>query len=855
MSPAPPHRRPAHAAPAAAPAAAASPAPAAKARFDRWIAAAGTPANRRASDPSGDQGAPAADTQSECAVAAFGERVVVAWNDSKGLRLLPPTTVTSFAWSCDGGATFTDGGDVPLLAGHQSFGNCTLDVDVNGNFYMSAVDVALTQDIAVYRGRFDDDGCTFQWFMPIIVATGAGGGIGAGVLDKPYLCVDPANGNVYCSYTRFAAGATAIEVVRGTGLGATWSNPVVLENATGVQGSRPFVGPEGNLYVAWQAGWGIVACDLSSTEGSIRVRRSLDPGGAMTFAPAVTAGTVQHNWLSYWAGNLRGSAAYFPDLAIDRSGGPNDGSVYVIWNEAASWGPPGNGSGGSIAETEANNQATDANVKTLLPGDNATGTIGASADLDYWKLTVSAGQHILMRLEPQGFVCGTSATTRNFRLRMYKGLAASAGDSLLAQSNVSAFASEIVFDAAENATYYLRVQNVNAAGTTTGTYTLKTRLLTYDAPSPARDMRDIVMARSTDLGTSFHPEIRVNDSPAGQDECIPAIAVDRAGIVHAFFYDSRHALGARILRHYMHASSLDGAVTWQPNQRVTSEESYFNFNAYAIPNYGDYNMAATATGTSDVRVHTAWSDERLAQAGTSGVDAYTAAWESCVEVACPPSATAAPGDTLTLEFCVANCGSFSDDFAYTIADTRAWCSGAGSLAIAAGGQACVQVDCVVPQAATAGEQTTISFAVVAATSPVAQGNCALAVTAQEPPPAPPPPAVECYATTAQWTLDALGGGSASVDLTGRRRFAAALHASPRRLSTCRSRSWRSISPARTRPWVPSWCVSMRCGLRADRSCKPACRGFPPASSAISSSRSRSRERRSSITTGCARRRR
>jgi len=219
----------------------------AKARYEQHIAAAGTPPNVRANNPAGDQGAPAADTQSECGVAAFGNNVVVAWNDSKGLRLGTPTTVTSYAFSCDGGQTFTDGGNVPLIAaGHQSFGDCTLDVDAAGNFYMGVIYVGATQDVAVYRGNFS--GCSFTWQTPVIAASGAGG-----ALDKPFLCVDPTNGNVYCSYTRFAA-STAIEVVRGTTLGTAWNVPVVLETAGGVQGSRPAVGPEGNLYVCWQAG-------------------------------------------------------------------------------------------------------------------------------------------------------------------------------------------------------------------------------------------------------------------------------------------------------------------------------------------------------------------------------------------------------------------------------------------------------------------------------------------------------------------------------------------------------------------------------------------------------------------------
>ena len=336
----------------------------AKARYDAWIAAAGSPPNVRANNPAGDQGPPSAETQSECAVAAFGNNVVVAWNDSRGLLLGTPTTISSYAYSTDGGVTFTDGGNVPLIAvGDQSYGDCTLDVDASGNFYLGTIYVTAAglQEASVHRGTFS--GTVFTWNTPVIAATVPST---TQALDKPYICVDPATGNVYMSFTRFSTN-TQIEVVRGTALGTVWSAPVVLDATSGSQGSRPYVGPEGNLYVCWQAGWGTINCDLSSTTGTIQMKRSTNPAGAFTFGAAVTVGTVQHNWMAYWAGNLRSNALYFPDMGVDRSGGPHNGNVYVVWNEAAPWGAPV-ASGLSTAETESNNFATDANVKTINPG-------------------------------------------------------------------------------------------------------------------------------------------------------------------------------------------------------------------------------------------------------------------------------------------------------------------------------------------------------------------------------------------------------------------------------------------------------------------------------------------------------
>src|SRR5262249_16429375 len=151
-------------------------------------------------------------------------------------------------------------------------------------------------------------------------------------------------------------------------------------------------------------------------------------------------------------------------------------------------------SGISTAETEPNNLANDAGVLTIAVGDDATGTITTTGDFDYWKISVTAGQHVMLRLEPQGFNCGVTSTTRAFGLRLFKGNTPVVGDSILGNSILANFASEIVWDAPETGTYFFRVRNVRGSGTTTGTYTVKSRSLTYGAPSPGRDMRDVVVA-------------------------------------------------------------------------------------------------------------------------------------------------------------------------------------------------------------------------------------------------------------------------------------------------------------------------------------------------------------------------
>src|SRR5262249_39272550 len=77
--------------------------------------------------------------------------------------------------------------------------------------------------------------------------------------DKPHIGVDKSNSNgyVYVSYTNFSVpGNGQIEVVRSTDGGATWSTPVILAAAgdTPHSGSVPRIGPQGQVYVAWEDG-------------------------------------------------------------------------------------------------------------------------------------------------------------------------------------------------------------------------------------------------------------------------------------------------------------------------------------------------------------------------------------------------------------------------------------------------------------------------------------------------------------------------------------------------------------------------------------------------------------------------
>ncbi len=125
-------------------------------------------------------------------------------------------------------------------------------------------------------------------------------------------------GSIYLTYTRFGGpggiwihksddGGLSFDEGRSVGLGGT--------------GSYPAIGPNGELYVVSQAGSGIA------------FTRSFD--GGQTFGPVRNIGGVISFQVPGCTRHLQ-----VPQIAVDTSGEPNTGNIYVVWDTVVA----GNGS-------------------------------------------------------------------------------------------------------------------------------------------------------------------------------------------------------------------------------------------------------------------------------------------------------------------------------------------------------------------------------------------------------------------------------------------------------------------------------------------------------------------------------
>jgi hypothetical protein len=292
-------------------------------------------------------------TQSETSTAWCGPNVVVGFNDSGSI---PETaggpgglSSAGVARSGDQGHTFQDLGFLNPGTDSSAFvaGDPVLACASPNTFYYSSLFETgffpnLFSEVSVSKST--DGGSTFANPVAAISKPNIDPNTFQFLhfLDKDWMAADPTNPDrIFVTYTDFdGSGAicgtdvngfpifrNAIELVRSTDGGATWSSPVVLEQICGFSASASFsqiaLGPGGEVYVAWEF-------FNTFTTGEIRIRRSVDH--AVTFAPALKVDNVVLAGDTFTLQGLFRQGADI-SLAVDRSGTASNGNVYIAWQD------------------------------------------------------------------------------------------------------------------------------------------------------------------------------------------------------------------------------------------------------------------------------------------------------------------------------------------------------------------------------------------------------------------------------------------------------------------------------------------------------------------------------------------
>jgi hypothetical protein len=154
--------------------------------------------------------------------------------------------------------------------------------------------------------------------------------------DKNHYMVDKKAGSPYlnrsyCAWTDFG-GTNNYDVVfrYSTNYGQTWSSSINLSNSLSAfnHGVNVQTGPNGEVYATWAVYLG----SSNTIEDGIAFAKSTN-GGATWSAPVYTYQHTDFGIRGYLSskGGMRINS--FPTMAVDRSGGSNDGNIYICWTQ------------------------------------------------------------------------------------------------------------------------------------------------------------------------------------------------------------------------------------------------------------------------------------------------------------------------------------------------------------------------------------------------------------------------------------------------------------------------------------------------------------------------------------------
>jgi hypothetical protein len=647
------------------------------------------PLNTRANNKLGDSLGSYTAGEAEQSIVFLGQNGICAWNDGRGFYKTPQD-VQAYGYTTNGGATWTDGG-VMLKQGTISTWSSDPVVTVNektGYFYYCGLttNTGSMNGVGVTRGHFS--GSSFVWDAATMVSSGLSSSNG---YDKQWMCADSLNGNLYVTWTKFVSGGGHIWFARSTDNGATWSTPLQIsttaENGL-VSGSRPVVGPNGEVYVVYNA--------LGSTDAdNMKVAKSTNYG--VSFSSNVVAGTTMDNYFTGAPGFNRGRAINFPAVAVDRSLGVNRGRLYMTYQSAVNF--YGDALGGGTSKTEVENNGNFANATPFTINQTLRGTLSSLSEIDNWKFSATQGTTYVF------FVDSVKTTTFKYTMRLYcpndtlsvSRLCMSSDGSSSSSVNVHAL---IVWTAPTTNTYYLRMQG----SASSGGYRIRSGKHIPVSTDGGRDARDVVVVTSND-GVTWNAPVLVNDDLPYYDNWLPEVAVPSDGYPYILWYDWRDTPASCFGGSNIYLTrSLDAGATWTASQAVTTvtapnwTQTYSNI----APNQGDYN---SVYGGDCLAM--AWADPRdKAGSNTLGdPDVYTARLLQTFAAACGDDGIVGGGGAFDFTDQVTNASvMFPCTVDYTLTADRGWAGLpiTGSTTVPAGSVGSLPFSVMVPDSAANG---------------------------------------------------------------------------------------------------------------------------------------------------------
>jgi hypothetical protein len=399
--------------------------------------------NVRVNNPGEDTHQSEQTTQSETSIAVSGKNVVVGFNDSQStlLFLTPGTDLTGYAYSRNGGQTFTDGGVIPNASPATiNFGDPWLASDATGTMYFSTLADDPFAGLLVGVAKSTDGGQS--WSAPTLISpppsapnshflgddkdslSSSNLGLSA-TWDDFTFTVDPNTGDFQ--------ELSGLVLARSTDGGQTWTSkyidqvPIVTFNPSAPPdcsfhqyiGAQSITGPDGSLYVA-SLRFDVTdpTCSGAPETESEYIARSTD-GGA-TFGPVTKIADVTPSTGNSGAFVL-GPAEFmrnleFPTLAFLGS------TLYVTWNDG------GDGSGHShirLARSTDHGATWSTSFVTSGLNDEAQPAISSDASglhIAYYEITGAGNGNALLDVMVSDSPNGTSFTPTRVTNQSFPGV-------------------------------------------------------------------------------------------------------------------------------------------------------------------------------------------------------------------------------------------------------------------------------------------------------------------------------------------------------------------------------------------------------------------------------------------------
>ncbi len=239
----------------------------------------------------------------------------------------PVSTIygTGVYWSLDGSTNWT-GFDVPPFGSNS--GDPVSVIGLDGRFYENYITSSSGQGVAVST----NSGVNWNTYT---IAPNPGS-----LADKNHFMVDkhptsPYLHRAYCVWTDFGGSLDGEVVLRySTNFGQTWTSSINISGtltplgSAFAQGANVQTGPNGEVYVTY------TIYDANWTDGEDAVGFSKSTDGGVTWTHLRVYNQVNYGIRT---GALTGGKNIrcnsFPSMAVDRSGGPNNGTIYITWTQ------------------------------------------------------------------------------------------------------------------------------------------------------------------------------------------------------------------------------------------------------------------------------------------------------------------------------------------------------------------------------------------------------------------------------------------------------------------------------------------------------------------------------------------